>query len=47
LLTKKKTNFIGCFIVENDSYLEVRDCLIKSIKDPKTIEKEKELFVKA
>lgn len=40
-----KRGFIGCFIVENDSYLEIRDCFVRSIKDPKVIEKEKELFI--
>jgi hypothetical protein len=31
--------------VENDSFLEIRDCYIKSIKDPKVILQEKEHFM--
>lgn len=34
--------FVGCFIIENESYLELRDCFIHSIKDAKVIELEKE-----
>ena len=41
-MTNKRKNAIGCFLVENDSFLEVRDCYIKSVKDPKQIEKEKD-----
>jgi hypothetical protein len=39
-LPKHRTNAISCFTVENDSFLEVRDCAIKSIMD-------KEIFDKA
>jgi len=38
----KKKGYIGCFLIENDSFLEIRDCFIKSVKDPSQIEKEKE-----
>jgi hypothetical protein len=30
-----------CFLINNDSYLEMRDCFIQSIKDPSVIESEK------
>jgi len=37
---KRSTNVISCFVVENESYIEVRDCSIKSAND-------KEIFDKA
>ena len=40
-----KKGYLGCFLVEDDSFIEIRDCFIKSIKDPKVIEKEKDNFV--
>lgn len=44
---RRQGNLISCFIVENDSFLEIRDCFIRSVKDLKVIEKEKEQFVAA
>jgi hypothetical protein len=44
---RKQNNFISCFLIENDSFLEIRDCFIRSIKDLKVIEREKELFAQA
>jgi hypothetical protein len=46
-INKKSNSFIGCFLVENDSFLEIRDCFIRSVKDLKVIEREKEMFANA
>ena len=44
---RKQNGIISCFIVENDSFLEIRDCFIRSVKDLKVIEREKDQFVNA
>ena len=36
---------ISCFTVENDSFLEVRDCFIKSIKDKNYFDQELDKFI--
>jgi hypothetical protein len=40
---KSQSRFIGCFRVENKSFIEIRDCFIKSIQDidPQTLEEHK------
>lgn len=29
----QQKGLVGCFLVENNSYIEIRDCFIKSVKD--------------
>jgi hypothetical protein len=36
---------VGCFVIENGSHLEMRDCYIHSVKDFKVLEAEKELLI--
>ncbi len=38
---------VGCFNIESGSFVEMRDCYVLSIKDPKVIEKEKDIFINA
>eukprot|EP00347_Sterkiella_histriomuscorum_P013188 403365673 len=42
-----KKGILSCFVVENDSFLEITDCYVLSIKDPLQIQKEKDAFIKA
>jgi hypothetical protein len=38
---------VGCFNIENGSFVELRDCYILSVKDQKVIEQEKDIVIKA
>jgi len=36
---------VGCFNIENGSFVELRDCYILSVKDQKVIEQEKNIVI--
>ena len=36
--SSKQTGPVSCFIVEHNSYIEVKDCCIKSVKDKKNFD---------
>ena len=36
--SNKQTDPVSCFIVEHNSYIEVKDCCIKSVKDKKNFD---------
>ena len=40
---KSQSKYVGCFRIENKSFIEIRDCFIKSIQDidPQTLEEQK------
>ena len=40
-------NLIACILVENDSFLEMRDCFVHSVKDLAVIELEKDIAIRA
>ena len=40
-----KNGNVGCFVVENEAILELRDCFIRSKKDRKVLESEKEALI--
>ena len=35
---QQESNPVSCFIVEHNSYIEVKDCCIKSVKDKKNFD---------